>query len=167
MNGIHQAVPALVATGIGFTAFVVWGRASFPHASEGAARAAADNSVWRTFWVGLVNAVAGFLVLGALGKAGQTVPPLGALAIPLLVGLAVMVFRGAFALWPDYGRRILGADAEPSDLKATLAGGALLTGTLALFPIGVVFVAYVLVRCLGVSMLAWLASRQQASAVKA
>ncbi len=44
-------------------------------------------------------------------------------------------------------------DDAPTNLQATLAGGALLTGILMLFPIGLVFFAYVLVRSLGAGIL--------------
>jgi hypothetical protein len=156
-----QAVPPLVAAGIGLTAFLVWGRATFPKAAQAAARAAAANSAWRTFWVGLVNASCAFLVAVALGKLGEAFAPIGLLAVAVLGAVAALCFRGALALWPEYGYRLLGRDAEPTELQATLAGGAFLTATLLLFPIGELFVAYVLVRCLGVSVLAWLAGRSR------
>ncbi len=143
----------LLGLGAGITAFMVWGRATFPRIADAAERVVRDNSAWRTFWIGLVNVVVAFLLVALFGKMGQAVPPMGLLALGVLAGVLVMAFRGGLGIWPDYGHRILGVDDPPSDLQATLTGGALLTGLLLLFPIGLAFFGYVLVRSLGAGML--------------
>jgi len=143
-----------IMLGAGITAFIVWGRATFPHIARRADKVVGDNTAWKPFWVGLVNAVAAFLLAAFLGKIGKAgAPPVGLLAVLVLVGAAVTAFRGGMAVWPSYGHRVLGADDAPTDFQATLAGGGLLTGMLLLFPVGFVFFAYVLVRSLGIGVL--------------
>lgn len=152
-GGPAGGLALLVALGTGLTAFVVWGRSSFPHIAAASDRAVAGASAWKTFWVGLVNAVAAFLLIVLFGKLGQAFKPAGLLAVAVLATAAVVAFRGAMGIWPAYGTRVLGPDEAPSDLQASLAGGALLTGISLLFPVGLVFGAYVLLRSMGAGVL--------------
>lgn len=148
-NGFQFAL----AVGIGITAFVAWGRAAFPALAQRADRAAADTPASKTFWVGLANGLVAAIVALSIMKAGLPGPlgPLSLLSIILLA--AVVGFRGALGIWPSYGHLILGQDAASTDLHATLAGGALLTGMLFFFPLGTLFFVYVVLRALGVSVL--------------
>ncbi len=155
--GAQGQEPSLInflCLGLGATAFVVWGRAVFPQAANAADRVVARNSNWRLFWIGLANAVAAALLIVTMIKGAEAglrfLPPLVMLS---LAGLGVLVFRGALGLWPSYGYLILGKDAAVGETHATLVGGALLSGLVLLFPIGLLFVAYTFVRALGVSVL--------------
>lgn len=144
---------SLMGLGVGITAFLIWGRATFPKLKERADRVIRESSTWRTFWVGLINAIVAFLLVVVAAKAGAAIKPVGLVAVAIIAGAAVVAFRGALGVWPEYGHRILGGDDAPSDLQATLTGGALLTGLLLLFPVGLVFFGYVLVRSLGAGVL--------------
>jgi len=146
----------LIGLGIGLGAFIVWGRATFPELRAKADRVLREHSAWKTFWVGLVNAAVVLLVAVFLIKVAQAgAKPVAALAAALLAGAAAVAFRGAMAVWPEYGHRVLGADEAPTDLQATLAGGGLLCGLLLLFPVGLLFFAYVLLRSMGTGILIW------------
>ncbi|MFA5137827.1 MAG: hypothetical protein WC728_01250 [Elusimicrobiota bacterium] len=135
---------------VGGTAFLLWGRSTFPQLARSSDRIVAENTVWRTFWVGLVNVIVGFLLVAMLGKLGK---PLGALALVVLAGILVVTFRGALGVWPQYGQKVLGSEEAPSDILAVLVAGGMLTGMLFLFPFGMFFLAYVLIRSLGAGML--------------
>jgi hypothetical protein len=149
----------LLCVGAGLTAFAVWGRAAFPALAAASSRAAEGNSTWRSFWVGLVNAVTAFLLFALFAKIGEALPPLRILALGILVLAALVIFRGILGLWPSCGHLILAAEGASSDLQATLAGGALLTGFLVFFPVGTLFFLYMLIRSLGVGVLQWVESR--------
>lgn len=142
-------IAALMLMGVGITAFMTWGRATYPGLARRADRAVGSGA-WRTFWVGLVNIIAAFLVVAFVGRLGPPAAPIVGLIV--LGTVLVLAFRGGLGIWPDYGHRILG-DEVPSDLKATLAGGALLTAALGLFPIGLAFFLYIAVRSLGAGVL--------------
>ena len=151
----------LLCVGAGLTAFAVWGRAAFPALAAASARAADGNSAWRSFWIGLVNAVTAFLLFALFAKIGEAIAPLRILALGVAVVVALVLFRGILGLWPSFGHRILAAEGASSDLHATLAGGALLTGFLVFFPVGTLFFLYVLIRTLGVGVLQWVESRNR------
>lgn len=152
-GGPANLLALLLGLGAGMTAFVVWGRCSFPQVAAAADRTVAGASAWKTFWIGLINALVAFLLVALFGKLGQAAKPFGLLALAVIGAVLVVGFRGALAVWPSYGSRVLGTDEAPSDLQTTLAGGALLTGISLLFPIGLVFSAYVLMRSLGAGVL--------------
>ena len=152
-GGPANVLAVFLAVGIGATCFALWGRSAFKRLAESSQRVAAANTSWRSFWVGLVNAVVAFLLFVLFAKAGQVFPPAGILAAAVVAGGCVLIFRGSLGVWPAYGHMILGEDNAPTELQATMAGGALLTGFLLFFPAGTLFFAYVLVRALGVAVL--------------
>lgn len=143
----------LLAAGAGMTAFVVWGRASFPELARKADKAVAGNSTWRSFWVGAINAAVLFLLAVLFGRLAQGAKPFALLLLATVATAAALAFRGGLGLWPYYGHRILAGEAAPTDLNATLAGGALLTGLSLLFPVGLLFLGYALIRSIGAGVL--------------
>lgn len=154
-----KALVVLMALCVGMTAFVAWGRAAFPGLARAAEKAAAGPAA-RAFWIGLANAIAAFLLFVALAKGTEMFKPLGLALVLLVVGLGLLVFRGALAVWPALGQQVLGEDAAPSGLQATLAGGALLAGSLFLVPAGFLFVGWALVRALGAGALLFVGERK-------
>ncbi|HAH06086.1 MAG TPA: hypothetical protein DCM05_06085 [Elusimicrobia bacterium] len=160
-------VVGFAAMGLGLTAFVAWGRAAFPGTASSADRLAGGSTVGKLFRVGILSAILAFLVIALLGKAAQAAPPLGLIVLLALFSLGVVVFRGALGIWPGYGRLLLGADSAASPLQETLAGGALLSGTVFLFPVGILFFLYALVKALGVGVLLFTAQPTVDSAQKA
>lgn len=147
------AVAAFLAAGIGLTSFVVWGRAAFPKTAGAADKVVEGSSPWKTFWVGLIMAVAAFLLVALLLKAAQAAKPLGLLALLAALFAGGVAFRGALGIWPSYGRLILGPDSPASPLQETLSGGALLTAAVLLFPVGILFFLYALARSMGAGVL--------------
>lgn len=158
-----KVLVVLLATCVGMTAFVAWGRAAFPGLARAAERAAGGRAS-RAFWVGLANAIAAFLLLVAFGKGAETFKPLGVGIVLLVAGVALLVFRGALAVWPGLGQQVLGEDAAPSGLQATLAGGAVLAGSLFLVPAGFLFVGYALLRALGAGVLQFVSDEKPVAA---
>lgn len=152
MDNVIKLLAFDLLAGLGALAFVVWGRATFPALAASADALAQKTSASKGFAVGLAHVVVLVLVFKLIDAVAPALPPLRILAPILVAAAAVMAFRGAVALWPDYGRRVLADDAAP-DLLATLTGGALLAGILLLFPAGPVFLAYVALRSLGNGML--------------
>ncbi|MBI4678581.1 MAG: hypothetical protein HY748_13470 [Elusimicrobia bacterium] len=141
----------LFGVGAGLTAFVVWARAVFARAAAEGDERIGGLGRWKPFWVGLLNLAVVLVIAHALGGVGRTFPPVALLALALLAAAALVAFRGAMALWPEYGYLALGPDAAP--LRAAVTGGAMLTGMLIFFPVGTAFFAYAVVRSLGIGVL--------------
>ncbi|MDE2142395.1 MAG: hypothetical protein KGJ84_08295 [Elusimicrobia bacterium] len=160
MDNIFKLLALEMSLGLGALAFVVWGRATFPALAAASDRVAQRHSAAKAFGIGLAIAVVALLLLKILGPAAEAVPPLRVGVLLLLAAVAVTAYRGALALWADYGRRILN-DEGASELQASLAGGTLLTGLLLLFPAGPIFFAYVGVRALGTGVLLMVEPRTQ------
>ncbi|MDE2291866.1 MAG: hypothetical protein KGL53_07270 [Elusimicrobia bacterium] len=142
----------MMAACVGMTAFVAWGRAAFPSLAR-AAEGAAGGRAARAFWVGLAAAAASLLLFIALVKGAELFKPLAGGAILLAAGVGLLVFRGALAVWPGLGAQVLGEEAAPSPLKATMTGGAVLAGSLFLVPAGFFLVAWALALSLGTGLL--------------
>ncbi|HBL19038.1 MAG: hypothetical protein A2X36_13550 [Elusimicrobia bacterium GWA2_69_24] len=159
-----EGLATILCLGIGVTAFVVWGRMTFPKLARSADQVLRDHSSWKTFWIGLINAVVGFLVFVVAAKTGETVQPMQAVALLILCAAGLVVFRGALGVWPEYGHKLLESEETPSDLKASLSGGALLTGILLLFPVGFLLFGYAAVRALGTGILMWTTPTKEAGA---
>lgn len=105
---------------IGLPGLAVWFNTTYPRASERMCTAYRTRGT-RCFILGAVNAVVGFLLAAALGS--TKVPPLGALALLILIALGVLAVMGFAIAFRVFGERLVSDPATANTAKTIAIGG--------------------------------------------